>query len=124
MRNVLKFAQIPGYRTRVVNDVDNRIEDLKELGYEPVYSHELLHDAPDPAEASQMGSVVSKSVRGGVKGVLMKIKEEWYEENQADKAAEADEREKSLLRQAKDKDITPNLGSVTLPGIQIQRHKG
>lgn len=121
-RNVLKYHEIPGYRLRFVNDVEDRVEQMKELGYEPVQSHELLHD-PDASEASQIGSIVSKSARGGMKGVLMKIKEEWYEENQADKQAEVDEREKSLLKEAEDRGISPNLGRTQLPGINIQRVK-
>ena len=119
-RNVLTYPPIPGYVTRVVNDTEDRIQRFKEAGYEVVTSDELLGDRACGA-AGSVGSEVSKPVGGGRRGVLMKIKEEFYKEDQAAKQKEVDEKEASLWRQAKEQGLTNQLGKEQLPGIQISR---
>jgi len=119
-RNVLTFPPIPGYRTRVVNDVDGRIERFKDAGYEVVMSDELLGDR-SAGVAGSVGSEVSKPVGAGRRGVLMKIKEEFYQEDHAAKQAAIDKTEEGLYRQAQDSGLTTRLGNQTLPGIQITR---
>ena len=81
-RNVLKYPERPGYRRRVVNDVEDRVQRFKEAGYEIVQRKNLPSGDPRAGDASQMGMPVSKSVGNGVKGVLMEIPEDWYLEDQ------------------------------------------
>lgn len=119
-RNILTYPKIPGYVTRVVNDTEDRIERFKQAGYEPVESHELLGDQM-VREATQVGSIVSKSVGLGTKGVLMKIKQEWYDEDQTTKQERVDKSEEMLIRQAKEAGLTDQLKNEKLPGIKITR---
>jgi hypothetical protein len=84
-RNVLKYPERPGYKRRVVNDVEDRIQRFQQAGYEIVQKKDLPSGDPRAGDASQMGMPVAKNVGNGVKGVLMEIKEEWYKEDQVRK---------------------------------------
>ena len=69
------------YKYRVINDQDDRIARAHEAGYEFVGDDQKLGD-PRAAEASSLGLNVSKPVGGGVVGYLMRIKKEFYDEDQ------------------------------------------
>jgi len=101
--DVLKFKKRPGYVRRVVNDVDDRIEMFKRAGYEIVKAKDYggYHRAGDPAPVD---SAVTRSVGGGIRGVLMEIPEEWYREDQEAKARKLDELENSIRRKGRDGD--------------------
>lgn len=120
VRQVLTYPPIPGYRVRLVNDVDDRIDRFKAAGYVPVESHEILGD-PSCGSGSQEGSAVSKPVGAGRKGVLMKIKNELYQEDQAAKQREVDEIESTMQRGAESQGLTDKFPGQKLPGIQITR---
>ena len=122
-RDVLTFARIPGYKTRVVNDVEDRIERFKAAGYEIVKSDEMLGDRACGVSGS-IGSEVSKPVGAGRKGVLMKIREDWYAEDQAAKQARITEGEQQLYPNAEAKGLTTRLGRVQLEGIKTDVIKG
>jgi len=124
-QNKLTFREITGYKCRVVNDVEQgqRIEMFKKAGYEVVTSDELLGD-PQAGVAGSIGSEVSKPVGFGTRGVLMKIKQEWYDEDQARKAAIIDEKEKGLLRELEKKGLTTKLGSQQLEGVSFGKKPG
>lgn len=81
----------PGYKIRLVNDTDDRIEKFKLAGYEHVESKDVKSDqrSKDP---SQPGSVACQEVGGGIKGYFMQIPEELYNEDQAAKLREVDEK--------------------------------
>ncbi len=82
MRNRLTFKNLdPDYSYRVINDKDDRIKLAQEGGYEFVESTEQLGELK-VAEASKMGTKVSKPVGHGITGYLMRIKKEWYDEDQ------------------------------------------
>lgn len=86
-RNVMKVMNAsPGKVGRVVNDVDDRIEIFKEAGYVPVQRPVKMGDTRVDA-ASQLGSVKSMPVGGGVRGVYMEIDKDLYEEDQRAKSA-------------------------------------
>lgn len=123
-RNVLTYPPIPGYVTRVVNDVEDRIQRFKEAGYEVVQREEVGLGDPACGVSGSTGSEVSKPVGAGRRGVLMKIKEEYYKEDQAAKQAQVDAGEEGLWRQAREAGLTNKLGNDQLPGIQITRGKG
>lgn len=99
-RNTLTFDnRDTNYVYRVFNDVDNRLQKAEIAGYEYVRDDEQLGD-PTADSASPLTSVVSKPVGGGKTGVLMRIKKEWYQEDQKEKQRSLDELESSLLKKA------------------------
>jgi hypothetical protein len=96
-RDIINFNRIqkdPTKVYRVVNDVDSRIEDLKDLGYEVVQADGKLGDA-SLDNSRGLGSAVTKPVGVGVTGVLMACDKNVYDERQKAK----DEYSKSLLKQ-------------------------
>jgi hypothetical protein len=100
-RNRLTFGNLdPDYQYRIVNDKDDRIKAALEGGYEFVESDDTLGDVR-VAEASKVGKNVSKPVGGGTTGFLMRIKKEWYDEDQQRKL-EAVERTESAMQRTGD----------------------
>lgn len=96
-RNVLTAAGTdPNFVYRFVNDTGDRVLNLKENGYEVVTDETIRIGDRRVAVPQAEGTVRTASVGNGTKAVLMRIKKEWYEENQADKQAEVDEIENSM----------------------------
>ena len=85
-----------GYSYRWVNDKDGRIEKFKDAGYE-VVSHDVEVGQGAANKASTVGSVKSKGVGQGTTAILMRIKDEWYEEDQQSKQRDINEREASMM---------------------------
>jgi len=108
-RNTLTFSDMePGYSYRVINDVDDRLTRAEAAGYEFVEAKKGLGDVR-AAEATKMGSKVSKPVGGGKVGYLMRIKEEWYQEDQAEKARKISESEATMKASAAKGEYGPGL---------------
>jgi len=85
------------YTYRWVNDVDGRINKFKAADYGHVYMNEGVEvGAVDVKQSTNVGTVVSKSVGQGVTAYLMKIKTEFYREDQASKAAEINRAEEII----------------------------
>lgn len=84
-----------GYMYRVINDVDDRIKRAEAAGYEFVESDDKLGDVR-VADASKMGAKVSKPVGNNVTGYLMRIKKEWYDEDQQLKQKQIDSTESAM----------------------------
>lgn len=102
--------QDPNYVYRWVNDVPGRIEQLKERGYEVVTQNvEVGQSTVD--RGTNTGSGRSIQVGGGVTGVLMRIPREYYQEDQAAKAAENDALEAAMRRKAKE---ASDFGTLTI----------
>lgn len=102
-RNVLNISgKEPGFVYRVVNDVGDRIEQLKAIGYEIVEDSKVQVGDRRVANPTKEGSPVKVSVGGGVQGYVMRIKQEWYDEDKAKKDAHVDQIEKGLVRDAKE----------------------
>ena len=99
-RNIMTFdKQDPNYFYYVFNDDDSgKKEFAEEVGYEYVKSDEGLGDG-GAGTASKLGSVVTRPVGGGMTGVLMRIRLDWYKENKAAEQKEIDEKERVLRRQ-------------------------
>ena len=94
--------QEPGYVYRVVNDIDGRIDDLLEIGYEVVPQTKVIRDGDKRVDdASALGSNSSISLGRGDRGVVMRIKKEWYDEDQKAKAVRADELESTMKKDGK-----------------------
>ena len=100
-RNRLSFGnQDPNFVYRVINDQDERLQQAQEAGYEFVVSDAPLGDKR-AAEGGKIDSRVSKPVGNGVRGFLMRIPKEYYEEDQNAKMAKVDDMEKALKPDAR-----------------------
>lgn len=86
----------PGYVYRIVNDVDDRIQNFKEMGYELVTDNNIAVGDKRVANPSQEGSPVEVSVGQGVKAYVMRQKQEWFDEDQKAKQARVNELEASM----------------------------
>ena len=107
-RNRLKVRnKEAGYFYRIVNDIDDNILNLQERGYEIVPQEKagMIGDKRVDNPSSP-GSSSYLSVGQGTKAVLMRIKQEYYEEDQAAKQAKIDEVEQSM-KQVKPGDYVP-----------------
>lgn len=81
-RNILTVKnKDPNYVYRIVNDVDDRIQQFKDAGYELVESDVAVGDKRVNS-ATSPGSIKEVSVGQGTKAFVMRIKREWNEEDQ------------------------------------------
>lgn len=100
-RNLLTVkGKDPGYSYRIVNDVDGRIAQFQEAGYEIVPREPVEVGDKRASAGTPVGSVAHFSVGGGQKAVLMRQRKEWYDEDQARKAAFVDAQESSIKQKA------------------------
>lgn len=78
------------------NGTGDRIAELKDLGYEvcPSGVHRLGSSRVD--NASSEGSVETMNAGGGAKGVLMRIKKEWRDEDRKARDARIEATEQGL----------------------------
>lgn len=87
----------PGYRYRIVNDVDDRVELLMEQGYEIVPAEEVGRIGDKRVDnPSSTGSSSHFSVGQGIKAVVMAQREEYWQEDQATKQRAIDEIEEQM----------------------------
>ena len=106
-RNVLTVkGQEPGYRYRIVNDTGDRIKEMEELGYELVSDKNIKvgdkRVAVPTAEGSHIRSAVGTHPSGEpMYGYVMRIKDEWYQEDQQAKQKQVDELEATMKKDAK-----------------------
>jgi hypothetical protein len=84
-RSVISFkGKDNGYEYRLVNDKEDRVSIFKDAGYEVVRSDLGIGD-DKAGEGTSLGSIVTKSVGRGIKGVLLRIPKDLYEEDQRKK---------------------------------------
>jgi hypothetical protein len=103
-RNVLTIHQDdrdPNYQYRIVNDVGDRVEMLKERGYEVVTGKVRIGDKRVATPGAE-GTPVQAHVGGGMKAVLMRIPKEYFEEDQAAKQEYVDSLEDATKTAAGD----------------------
>ena len=101
-RNVLTVSgKDPGFEYRVVNDDGDRVSQFEDMGYEVVKDSSIKVGDRRIANPTKEGSPVQISVGGGQKAYLMRIRKDWYEEAQEDKAKQVDEMEKGMLKDTK-----------------------
>ena len=82
-RNILTVkGKDPNYEYRIVNDVEDRITQFQEAGYEVVQSESVDVGDKRAASGTSIGSAKTLSVGQGTKAYVMRIKKEWYEEDQ------------------------------------------
>lgn len=101
-RNKLNVrGQEPGYVYRIVNDIEDRVQTLQEMGYEMVTDKNVSVGDKRIANPTQEGSPVKVSVGQGIQAYVMRQKQEWYDEDQKAKAARTDELEAQMKREAR-----------------------
>lgn len=100
-RSVLSVkGKEPGFEYRIVNDVGDRVEMFKSMGYEVVADDSVQIGERRVANPSREGSPVQVSVGGGTKAFLMRQKAEWYKEDQDTKEARLKEQEGAMRADA------------------------
>lgn len=83
VRNVLTVSgKDPDYEYRIVNDEGDRVEQFKAAGYDVVSASDVTVGDRRINKASAEGSAAQVSVGGGTKAYVMRIKKEWYAEDQ------------------------------------------
>lgn len=119
-RSKLAVPDIPGYRLRWLNDLEGRIQQAQAGGYEFVMSAEVpAFGDPDIDNVNRdLGARVSRVVdkTTGQKAYLMKIRQEFYEEDQREKLKVVEETDRQIKR-GKLKEIEN--GYVPDAGIKI-----
>lgn len=101
-RNILTVSnKDAGYVYRFVNDVGDRVQSFIDRGYELVESDAISIGDKRVDSAGPLGSKAQASVnRDGTKAFVMRIKQEWYDEDQAEKQKSIAEQERALKQQA------------------------
>lgn len=90
----------PNYAYRFVNDTGSRIDNFAAAGYEFVTDDTLVvgdRRVLDPSDPGTNKKVISND---GTTSYLMRIKKEWYDEDQAAKAAQIAETERAMKQEA------------------------
>lgn len=102
-RNVLSvLGKEAGYEYRFVNDTGDRVESFKENGWEVVQNKDVRIGDKRIEQTKADGSIAQASVGGGMKAVLMRIREDWYQEDQAAKQAHVNASEEAMRQKALD----------------------
>jgi hypothetical protein len=96
-RNILTVkGREPGYVYRVVNDTGDRVQQLQDAGYEFVDASTVQVGDKRINSTSPEGTHAQVSVGAGTKGFVMRIKQEWYDEDQAAKQARVNQLEETI----------------------------
>lgn len=98
----------PNFHYRFVNDVGSRVYNFQQAGYELVTDENLVVGDSRVSDASNLGSAHRVVGDGGTVSVLMRIKKEWFDEDQAKKASRVDEQEQAMKQNAS-KEFTGSL---------------
>lgn len=102
-RNVLTLSgKEPGYVYRFVNDVGDRIQEFIDNGYEVVKGSKVSIGDKRLGTASAEGSAAQAAVGQGTKAIAMRIREDWYQEDQAAKQAYVKQTEDAMKGEALD----------------------
>jgi hypothetical protein len=102
-RNVLTVAgKDPNYEYRIINDSGDRVQEFLDAGYELVDKDSVRVGDKRVNSASSEGSVSQISVGQGQKAYVVRIKREWFEEDQARKQARVNEMENATKAKALD----------------------
>lgn len=102
VRNILTVqGKEPGYEYRVVNDEGDRVAQFESMGYEIVTDQTIKVGDRRVANPTKEGSAVQVSVGGGVKAYVMRIKKEFYDEDQAAKQVRVNEQEADMKKTAR-----------------------
>lgn len=95
----LSTPEIPGYVQRWISDTPGRLQAALEGGWEFVENRAIsVGDTGDGNSdvGSRVSKIVDKNSSGPVRGYLMKIREEWYREDQETKQSSLDKVEADI----------------------------
>lgn len=81
----------PNFHYRVVNDIGSRIHAFQQAGYELVTDDNLVIGDSRVSDAADLGSTKRILSKDGTISYLMRIKKEWFDEDQKAKNARLDE---------------------------------
>ena len=110
-RNILSVkGKEPGYVYRIVNDTGDRIQMFEEAGYELVDASAVTVGDKRINKSSPEGTKAQVSVGSGEKAFVMRIREDWYDEDQQAKQAHIDELEKTMKQKA----LEGNYGNLSI----------
>lgn len=102
-RNVLTVTgKEPGYEYRIVNDTGDRVADFVDQGWEVVEAKDVRVGDKRINKPSELGSAATVSVGQGTNAVVMRIREDWYKEDQAAKQAYVNKTEEAMREKALD----------------------
>jgi len=90
----------PNFEYRFVNDTGARISNFQSAGYELVTDDSLQVGDSRVFDPSDLGSAKCVTSNDGTKSYLMRIKREYYKEDQEAKAQHIDETEKAMKQTA------------------------
>lgn len=90
----------PNYVYRFVNDTGSRIANFQSAGYEFVEDKDLVVGDSRVFDPSDIGSGKRVTSNDGTVSYLMRTKKEYYEEDQAAKAAQINETEQAMKQEA------------------------
>lgn len=90
----------PDFVYRFVNDTGSRLHNFQQAGYEVVDDDGLTVGDARVSDASSLGSAKRVISNDGTASVLMRIKKEWYDEDQAAKADLLAEQEAAMKKEA------------------------
>lgn len=100
-RNILSVkGKEPGFHYRIVNDTGDRITQLQDAGYEFVDASTVQVGDKRINSTSPEGTHAQVSVGAGTKAYVMRIKQEWYDEDQASKQVRVNQLEDTIKQQA------------------------
>jgi hypothetical protein len=103
-RNVLTIqGKDPEFVYRIVNDTGDRIAQLQAQGYVIEDSDAVVIGDKRVGKPSQVGTSATVQVGQGITGVVMKQRKDWYDEDQAAKAAQIKAQE-DVTKQAPNQD--------------------
>lgn len=100
-RNILTVSgKDPDYVYRIVNDTGDRIQAFLDAGYELVDANSVRVGDKRVNSASPEGSKAEVNVGDGLKGKVMRIRKDWYEEDQLAKQAHVNQLEQTIKQKA------------------------
>jgi len=100
VRNKLSLKERdPNYHYRIVNDVEGRIDQLTEDGWEVVRDAKVGDKRIE--NSTGVGAIPTISVGQGMKAVVMRIKKEWYDEDRAAEQAQITAQEQQMRQDAR-----------------------
>lgn len=100
-RNILSVkGKEPGYEYRIVNDTGDRVQQLVDAGYEFVDASTVQVGDKRINSTTPEGTHAQVSVGGGMKAYVMRIREDWYKEDQAAKQSRVNQMEDTIKQNA------------------------
>ena len=102
-RNILTVSgKEEGYVYRFVNDTGDRVQAFADNGWEKVSAKNVRVGDKRLGNPGTEGSDATASVGQGMKAYVMRIRKDWYEEDQAAKQAAVNATEEATRQQALD----------------------